>query len=62
MWTIARIIVALLALGVSFVTVLFVSGPGTTSLDPSGALIDAVALAVLIAVAWSMWRDRRSLF
>jgi len=62
LWTIARIIVALLALGTTAVTALFVTGPSGTSVDPNGALIDAVALVILIAVAWSLWRDRGSLF
>ena len=62
LWTIARILLALLALATSFVTVLFVTGPSGTSVDPNGAVIDAVALVVLVAVAWSLWRDRGRLF
>lgn len=62
LWTIARILLALLALAASFVTVLFVTGPSGTSVDPSGAVIDVIALVVLVAVAWSLWRDRGRLF
>lgn len=62
LWTIARILIGLLALGTTFVTVLFVTGPSGTSVDPSGAVIDAVALVILVAVAWSLWRDRGRLF
>ena len=58
LWTIGRIALALLALATTFFTALYVSGPSGTSVDPSGAVIDAVALVVLIAVAWSLWRDR----
>ena len=52
---------ALLALATAFVTVLFVTGPGETRVDVSGAVIDAVALVILVVVAWSLWRDRKSL-
>ena len=61
-WSVARILVALLALATAFLAVLFVTGPGGTRVDVNGAVIDAVALAFLVAVAWSLWRDRRSLF
>jgi hypothetical protein len=62
LWTLARIVIALLAIGTALVTVFFVTGPSGTTVDSNGAVIDAVALVVLIAVAWSLWRDRRSLF
>jgi riboflavin transporter FmnP len=38
-----------------------VSTPSGTSIDPSGAVIDAIALVVFVVIAWSLWRDRRSL-
>ena len=60
-WTIARILVALLALAMAFLTVLFVTGPGETRVEVSGAVIDAVALVILVVVARSLWRDRKSL-
>lgn len=62
LWSIVRIVIALLAVGTTLVTVFFVTGPSGATVDSSGAVIDAVALVVLIAVAWSLWRDRRSLF
>ena len=52
---------AFLALATAFLTVLFVTGPEGTRGYVSGAVIDAVALVILVAVAWSLWRDRRSL-
>jgi hypothetical protein len=60
-WTIARVVILLAALATTFVTILFVSGPGGTSIDPNGAIVDAIALIVIVAVAWSLWRDRASL-
>jgi hypothetical protein len=61
LWTIVRILVLLASLATLFVTVLFVSTPSGTSIVPSGAVIDAIALVVFVAVAWSLWRDRRAL-
>ena len=62
LWTIVRILVALLALGVTLVTPLFVSSPSGTTIDTTGAVIDAVAVIALVASAWSLWRDRARLF
>jgi hypothetical protein len=61
LWTIARILVLLAALGTLFVTPLFVSSASGTSIDTNGAVIDAIALLILAVVAWSLWRDRRAL-
>jgi flagellar biosynthesis protein FliP len=61
LWTLIRIVVLLASLATLFVTVLFVSTPSGTSIDPSGAVIDAIALVVFVVIAWSLWRDRRAL-
>ena len=61
-WSILRVVIALAAVGLVAATVVFVTGPSGTSLDPNGVAIDAVAVIVLVAVTWSLWRDRRSLF
>jgi hypothetical protein len=42
-------------------TVFWISSPSGTTIDPTGAIIDAVALVVLVAAAWSLWRDRARL-
>ena len=57
-----RIVVLLLALATLFMAVLLVSSPSGTTVDPTGAIVDAIAVIVLIVVAWSLWRDRRGLF
>lgn len=62
LWTVVRLVLVLAAAGVTFVTPFLVVGPGGTSIDQGGALIDAVALVVIVAVLWSLWRDRRALF
>ena len=49
-----------LALGVLFIVPLYAqSSDGTTQLLTDGVVIDAVALAVIVASAWSLLRDRR---
>lgn len=59
-WTAARILLILAALGVLFITPLYSqSSDGTTRLLTDGVVIDAVALIVLVGSAWSLWRDRR---
>lgn len=59
-WTAARVLAILLALGVIFVVPLYVqSSDGTTQLLTEGVIIDAVAVAVIVASAWSLLRDRR---
>jgi len=35
------------------------SSDGTTALIPSGVVLDAIAIVVLVASAWSLWRDRK---
>jgi hypothetical protein len=61
LWTLVRVLLVLASLGTLFVTVLFVSSPSGTSVELTGAVIDAIALVVLVVVAWSLWRDRRAL-
>jgi hypothetical protein len=59
-WTAARVLLIVVALGVLFVTPLYAqSSEGTAQLLTDGVVIDAVALVVLVASAWSLWRDRR---
>jgi hypothetical protein len=59
-WTVARVLAIVLALGVLFSVPLYVqSSDGTTQLLTDGVVIDAVAIAVIVASAWSLWRDRR---
>lgn len=40
--------------------VFFVSTPNGTTIDPSGAVIDAIAVVILVVGLWSLWRDRRA--
>lgn len=59
-WTAARVLAILLALGVLFIVPLYTqSSDGTTQLLTDGLVIDAVAIAVIVASAWSLLRDRR---
>lgn len=59
-WSAVRVLLILASLGVLFITPLYTqSSDGTTTLLLEGALIDAVALVVLVGSAWSLWRDRR---
>lgn len=59
-WTAARVLLILAALGVLFITPLYSqSSDGTTRLLTDGVVIDAAALIVLVGSAWSLWRDRR---
>lgn len=59
-WSAARVLVIVLALAVLFSVALYAqSSDGTTQLLTNGVVIDAVALIVLVASAWSLWRDRR---
>ncbi len=53
-------LVFVLALAVLFSAALYTqSSDGTTALLLDGVVIDAVAVIVLVASAWSLWRDRR---
>ena len=59
-WTAARVLAIVLALGVLFSVPLYAqSSDGTTQLLTDGVVIDAVAIAVIVASAWSLLRDRR---
>ena len=59
-WTAARVVAIVLALGVLFIVPLYTqSSDGTTQLLTDGVVIDAVAIAVIVASAWSLLRDRR---
>jgi hypothetical protein len=59
-WSAARVLAILLALGVLFAVPLYVQGSdGTTQLLTEGVIIDAVAIAVIVASTWSLLRDRR---
>ena len=59
-WVVARVLLIVLALLVLFSVALYTqSSDGTTQLLTDGVVIDAVALIVLVASAWSLWRDRR---
>ncbi len=58
-WTAARVLAIVLAFGVlSFTAVFAQSSDGTTQLLTDGVVIDVVAIAVIAASAWSLWRDR----
>ena len=59
-WTAARVLAILLALGILFVVPLYAqSSDGATQLLTDGLVIDLVAVAVIVASAWSLLRDRR---
>jgi hypothetical protein len=60
-WTAARVLLIAAALVVLFSVALYTqSSDGATALVPSGVVLDAIAMIVLIASAWSLWHDRRS--
>jgi hypothetical protein len=59
-WTAVRVLLILFALAMVFSVALYAqSSDGTTVLIPSGVVLDAIAIVVLAACAWSLWRDRR---
>jgi hypothetical protein len=59
-WTAARVIAIVLGLGVLLIVPLYTqSSDGTTQLLTDGVVIDAVAVIVIVASGWSLWRDRR---
>ena len=59
-WVAVRVLLILLALAMLFSVVLYSQGSdGTTALIPSGVVLDAIAIVVLFASAWSLWRDRK---
>ena len=59
--TIVRVALALIAAVVLFVEPFWVQSPSGTTIDPTGALIDAVAAIVLIGMVVWMWIDRKNL-
>jgi hypothetical protein len=61
LWTLVRAVIVLAAIVVLTITPLWISSPSGTTLDTSGAVIDAIALAALIVSLWSLWRDRARL-
>jgi hypothetical protein len=50
-----------ISLAMMSLTPVFVSTPSGTSILPSGLVIVVIALAVLVAAGWSLWRDRRAI-
>ncbi len=59
-WTAARVLAIVLALGVLFIVPLYSqSSDGTTQLLTDGLVIDLIATLVIVASAWSLLRDRR---
>ncbi|HET9808118.1 MAG TPA: hypothetical protein VFQ66_00385 [Candidatus Limnocylindria bacterium] len=59
-WTAARVLAIVLAVGVLFMVPLYSqASDGTTQLLTDGVVIDAVAIVVIVASAWSLLRDRR---
>lgn len=59
-WTAARVLMIAAAFVVLFSAALYTqSSDGTTQLLTDGVVIDAIAIVVLVASAWSLWRDRR---
>jgi hypothetical protein len=59
-WTAARVIAIVLALGVLLIVPLYTqTSDGTTQLLTEGVLIDTVAVVAIVASAWSLWHDRR---
>jgi hypothetical protein len=59
--TIVRIVLVLACVLVLLLATAFVGGPSGTSIDPSGAAIDLIAVGVLLITSWSLWHDRRTL-
>jgi hypothetical protein len=56
-----RLLLILGAITTMSFTVFWISSPSGTTIDTTGAIIDATALVVLVASAWSLWRDRARL-
>ena len=58
-WIAVRVLLILFALAMLLSVALYAqSSDGTTALIPSGVVLDAIAILVLVASAWSLWRDR----
>lgn len=60
-WTFVRFVVVVACILTLFVSPVFVTGPSGTSVEAAGVVIDLIALAILVAAAWSLWRDRTAL-
>lgn len=58
--TIVRVGIALLAAVVLFVTVAWFETPQGRTISVPGAITDAVALVVLVAMILWLWLDRRN--
>lgn len=59
-WTAVRVLLIVAALAMLFSVALYAtSSDGTTQLLLDGVVLDAIAVVVLVASAWSLWRDRR---
>lgn len=56
---IVRMVLVIVALGVSFITPVWVETPAGRELVVSGVIIDLIALAVIVWAGWSWWRQRR---
>ena len=56
---IVRVVLAIAALGVIFVTPFWVATPAGSELVVSGLIVDLIAVAVILWAAWSWWRQRR---
>jgi hypothetical protein len=60
-WTVARVLLIAGGLAVLLIVPLYSqSSDGATAAVPVGVVIDAIAIVVLVASAWSLRRDRRS--
>jgi hypothetical protein len=55
------VLVIVLALATTVFTPVWMEGPDGRTIVPGGAVIDLIALAAIIAAAFSLWRDRRAL-
>jgi hypothetical protein len=56
---IVRVVLAIAALGVIFVTPFWVETPAGSELVVSGLIVDLIAVAIIVWAAWSWWRQRR---
>ena len=56
---IVRVVLAIAALGVIFITPFWVETPAGRELVVSGLIVDLMAVAIIVWAAWSWWRQRR---
>lgn len=62
LWTVVRVLAVAAAVVVTILTVPFVLSSATgLSIDPLSAVVDVVAIVVIVAALWSLWRDRARL-